>query len=912
MVSGFPPVVNAIMEEARQGTLSRQAAFQHVLTYAFGTREDLDRLAVQFPAAESGSSGISGSETNDISEDGRFQVGHTTSGSQSGNNGTSAAIQTGDFVRSHPPIKCLTSVLIAFRDEFEIELHLNQNGFSGPSEAGNRRSSDAENAGAGSTTNAGRNAATADSNRVISEVESLLQKAFQGISITSDSVYEYMSQSGRFRFEYTLTGDHAVPLDDTTESGVPDYVEMAAIYADSSWNYLVGTLGFPDPVRPSSPYLIRFVDFNFYGRTNSTGNTTFIEVHSNFNGFPPNLDPDGHQLGALKATIAHELKHAIQYVTNRWLGDAGTRNWLELDATMTEDVVFSTVKDYLNYLPSSASVFRGAHNGIPGSYWQATFGLYYHQRFGPEFWVRTWDEIRRNNNLQMFNAMRNALEFYDADFATEFFMNMAWHMAAGSRSRPDFGFTSRELYPDVNLSSGSGPLPAFGSTTNFNKYSARFYEITPQSSLTGNPVAGLLRAYPSQSIGSVAFLHDGSVRTTFAGHISAVQDFTGFVQETDWSEIERFGLVVVNTGERSSLAQFIVGTDAAGGLFQYGDVNLDGALNSADAENLLMSVVGSQGPRATAASLLQHSLADVSDDGTLSVFDAALIFQKVADPLNTEAFPADPDGRGSFPAVSRVFRPEVGNPPLSSIALLAKTSDEVTEGSAFEMRFEQSSQPDDDTLRVYVQTLMDGLWSSVFAEVSFDSNLVALQRVYMPGVDSRRYIQRFQFSNTGARIGAIGRNGDVSGDILALYFVPLADTMVTIGLPYIELDEADGSITTRGITASVRPAAGVGIEQPSDLPVAARLLPNYPNPFNSTTTITFELGLANRVQLDVFDASGRHIAGIFDGIVAPGRHNARFDASGLATGLYFVRMMVFDTTSGSRSHSQTQKILYIR
>jgi hypothetical protein len=844
--AGFPPVVNAIMNKMRQGTLSRKEGIDEILNYAFDSRDQ-------------------------------------------------------------PPIKCLTSVLIVFRDEFGLGVTTadTETDLSAGNEKTGHNSHD--------STSDSVNMVQENPDNFLPDLNSLLSNYFQDYSAVTatDTVYHYLSHSGRFRFEYTLTGDHAVPGADQTGSGVPDYVEMAATYADSTWNYLVGSLGYPDPVLPTSAYLIRFRDFNFYGITRTSGNTTLIEVHSNFNGFPPNLDPDGHQLGALKATIAHEFKHAIQYVTNRWRGDAGSLNWVELDATMTEDVVFPTVKDYLNYLRASTSIFRGAQNGIPRAYEQATFGLFYHQRFGPEFWVKAWDEIRRDNDLSMFNAMRKALVHYEADFAEEFFMNMAWHMAAGSRSTDDFGFSSRVLYPDVSLSSGSGPLPAFGFTTNFPKYSARFYEITPQAGLTGMPLAGLLRGFPAQSIGSVAFMHDGTVQTAFAGHASPVQDFTGFTQNIDWSEVERFGLVVINTGEISSTAQFIAGTDNLAGLFLYGDVNLDRSLNAADAENLLMAVVSSPGPRATATSLLQRALADVSDDGSLSVYDAALIFQMASDPISVGSFPADPDGRGRFPAASRVFRPtDSFEPPLASV--LAKSAHNTISTSAFEMRFEQSAQPDDDTLRVYVQTLMDGLWSSVFADVTFDSSLVALQRVYLPGVDERRYVQRFQFTASGARIGAIGRNGDVSGDVLALYFVPLADTTVTVGLPYIELDEADSGTGTLAITATVRPAQGVGVDRPYDLPVAVRLLPNYPNPFNPGTNIVFELGDVYRIQLQVYDAAGRLVANLHDGTAVTGLHQVRFDASGLATGLYLVRLTALDPTTGGRSYTQTQKILYIR
>ncbi|MCH8496785.1 MAG: hypothetical protein LAT57_14290, partial [Balneolales bacterium] len=93
---------------------------------------------------------------------------------------------------------------------------------------------------------------------------------------------EYVSPSGKFRMVYEVSGTHAVPLDDETGSGIPDYIEMAAHYADSTWNYMVGTLGFVDPVLPGSTYEIQFRSMGAYGSTHSSGTTTFIRVHNNF------------------------------------------------------------------------------------------------------------------------------------------------------------------------------------------------------------------------------------------------------------------------------------------------------------------------------------------------------------------------------------------------------------------------------------------------------------------------------------------------------------------------------------------------------------------------------------------------------------------------------------------------------
>lgn len=61
----------------------------------------------------------------------------------------------------------------------------------------------------------------------------------------------------------------------------------------------------------------------------------------------------------------------------------------------------------------------------------------------------------------------------------------------------------------------------------------------------------------------------------------------------------------------------------------------------------------------------------------------------------------------------------------------------------------------------------------------------------------------------------------------------------------------------------------------------------YPNPFNPTTTIAFRLAEGAKVSIRVYDVLGRSIAILEDGDFAAGAHTVRWDASRVASGLYF-------------------------
>jgi hypothetical protein len=65
---------------------------------------------------------------------------------------------------------------------------------------------------------------------------------------------------------------------------------------------------------------------------------------------------------------------------------------------------------------------------------------------------------------------------------------------------------------------------------------------------------------------------------------------------------------------------------------------------------------------------------------------------------------------------------------------------------------------------------------------------------------------------------------------------------------------------------------------------------NYPNPFNSWTAVPFSVPRTGRVTIRLFDLRGNERAVLADGPFAAGNSMVRFDAPGLATGVYLVRM----------------------
>jgi predicted GH43/DUF377 family glycosyl hydrolase len=104
--------------------------------------------------------------------------------------------------------------------------------------------------------------------------------------------------------------------------------------------------------------------------------------------------------------------------------------------------------------------------------------------------------------------------------------------------------------------------------------------------------------------------------------------------------------------------------------------------------------------------------------------------------------------------------------------------------------------------------------------------------------------------------------------------------------------------------ARATPLTGV-LETRPGLPTIFTLEQNYPNPFNPTTVVSFQLPVVSKVRLVVYDLLGREVAVLVNERKMPGRYELKFDASGLASGVYLYRLTV-------GSFVQTRKMIVLK
>lgn len=97
----------------------------------------------------------------------------------------------------------------------------------------------------------------------------------------------------------------------------------------------------------------------------------------------------------------------------------------------------------------------------------------------------------------------------------------------------------------------------------------------------------------------------------------------------------------------------------------------------------------------------------------------------------------------------------------------------------------------------------------------------------------------------------------------------------------------------------------VGVEDETVTPDQFALFQNYPNPFNPETTLSFSLPFSSMVTLKIYDVLGREVSTVFSGQLSSGKQSLHWNASGMASGVYFYRLE-------AAGKSQTKKLVLLR
>ncbi|MBM2840910.1 MAG: repeat-containing protein, partial [Bacteroidetes bacterium] len=186
-----------------------------------------------------------------------------------------------------------------------------------------------------------------------------------------------------------------------------------------------------------------------------------------------------------------------------------------------------------------------------------------------------------------------------------------------------------------------------------------------------------------------------------------------------------------------------------------------------------------------------------------------------------------------------------------------------------------------------------------FSDPALPIQLASFTATFVPGVGVRlEWLTLSELNNYGFEVQRRG-NGQTTFESLPNGFVPGHGTTIEPH-QYVYIDstgsaghwfyrlkqiDLDGSVWY-GPSVEVEVLTSVG----EDVPKEFALMQNHPNPFNPSTTIRFEVPLQTRITIKVYDILGREVTTLIDESRSPGRYHVDWNATHVASGVYFYRM----------------------
>lgn len=114
----------------------------------------------------------------------------------------------------------------------------------------------------------------------------------------------------------------------------------------------------------------------------------------------------------------------------------------------------------------------------------------------------------------------------------------------------------------------------------------------------------------------------------------------------------------------------------------------------------------------------------------------------------------------------------------------------------------------------------------------------------------------------------------------------------------IEISQISGNQT---LILNLEGLTQVSTQPEGNLPSEFKLKPNYPNPFNPTTTIRYKLPENADVRIEVFNVLGQRVQLHAPGLQPAGTHQMQFDGMGLSSGVYLYHLIANGVVSDSRT-----------
>jgi N-acetylneuraminic acid mutarotase len=109
----------------------------------------------------------------------------------------------------------------------------------------------------------------------------------------------------------------------------------------------------------------------------------------------------------------------------------------------------------------------------------------------------------------------------------------------------------------------------------------------------------------------------------------------------------------------------------------------------------------------------------------------------------------------------------------------------------------------------------------------------------------------------------------------------------------------------------IYPLTEVGVKEAKIIPNEFKLLQNYPNPVNPSTTISYALPYDSKVKVEIFNVLGQRVDVIVSGVESAGLHSTLWNAGHLTSGVYIIRINA-TPVNGNANFTKSIKMILMK
>jgi hypothetical protein len=298
---------------------------------------------------------------------------------------------------------------------------------------------------------------------------------------------------------------------------------------------------------------------------------------------------------------------------------------------------------------------------------------------------------------------------------------------------------------------------------------------------------------------------------------------------------------------------------------------------------------------------------DPSLDGVVNILDIAKVVRYILNILPTptgfELFVADANGDQELDvrdAISmiNIFLFGESIPPSKATAISPATTATIGFGDPL--------QSDSDQILVPIVISTDGTVFGLQANVSFDQNTMVMGEPRLVG-RAEGFTIHYQVTDGTLRFVVFSTEGH------ALQPGSGTEILIPIGLK----DGTAAAVTLSDVVLSGGEADAIPVHlgtstvRASSAPESFALRSAYPNPFNPSTTIEYEVPERSHIQLSIYNLLGQEVTRLVDQIQEPGRYSVAWNGrnshgQGVASGIYLYRLR------GQAGYTETRRMTLLK